>query len=83
MTSQCFKNIWYFYVLCILMFFQTFWVLRMYCVEPWPGTLPSQQYNNNLFKVWWLQQLYNVCKRICFSCFKYYHNPKHSRPRIP
>jgi hypothetical protein len=60
-------------------FLQTFWV--MYRVEPWPGTLPSQHYNNNLLiKVWWLQQLYNVCRRICFSGFEYYHNPKHSRP---
>ena len=36
----------------------------MYRVEPWPGTL----------------QLHDVCKRICFWGFKYYHNPKHSGP---
>jgi hypothetical protein len=46
-----FKTIWYFYVLCILMelTMQTFWA--MYRVEPSPGTLPSQHYNNNLFKI--------------------------------
>ena len=27
-----------------------------------------------------LQQLHNVRKQICFSGFKYYHNPKHSGP---
>jgi hypothetical protein len=25
-------------------------------------------------------ELHNVCKQICFSGFKYYHNPKHSGP---
>ena len=50
-----------------------------------PGTLPSQHYNNNLFKkkIWLIfipQQLHNVRNQIYFSGFKYYHNPKHSGP---
>jgi hypothetical protein len=45
----------------------------MVCAFEWsspnilrPGTLPSQHYNNNLFK----KNLNNVRKRICFSGFK-------------
>jgi hypothetical protein len=30
-----------------------------------------------------LQQLHNVRKQICFSGFKYYHNPKHWGPYTP
>jgi hypothetical protein len=50
----------------------------MFCAFSWsspnilrPGTLPSQHYINNF---------HNVCKQVCFSGFKYYHNPKHSGP---
>jgi hypothetical protein len=61
--------------------YQAFWA--MYSAESSSGTLPSQHYNNNLLKIWCyfiLQHLHNVCKQICFSGFKYYHNPKHSEP---
>ena len=36
--------------------------------------------NQMLFYTTGVQQLHDVCKRICFSGFKYYHNPKHSGP---
>ena len=31
-------------------------------------------------KVLYLKDNYDVRKQICFSGFKYYHNPKHSGP---
>jgi hypothetical protein len=43
-------------------------------------TLQQELIFKKIWLIFILQQLRNIRKQICFSGFKYYHNPKYSGP---